>query len=184
MPRRRKQGRRERNGRLQRDTQVETEWLAMEHTLRRRCGELGWKATVENMRKVRGHEGGTLWGKLYLLERIDRPMYEAACEFVSLREGWLASIAAPGMVCGSMEQGARGASLVAENVRRVLALRAAYLAADRALRASGVLATRAVHLALFEGEVTSEAQLQVGLGALAVHLNVADQRLDERKASA
>ena len=106
----RKPGKREKNGRLQRDPKDETEWLTMEHVLQRRCRELGWyrertdKKTgkmertyrVEDMRKVRGHEGGTLWGQLYLLKQIERPEYEAASAFVSLRERWLASIAAPG----------------------------------------------------------------------------------------
>lgn len=166
-----KKGKREKNGRHQRDPKEETEWLTLEPVLRRRCDELGWPATVDNMRAVRGHEGGTLWGHLHLREVITRPMYEAATTFANLREEYLISIAAPAQRGSDMNPDGRGASLTAENVDRARAVRAAYLAADRALRASGVLPSRAVWL-MYEGQEPNARLLAIGLGALVGHFGI------------
>lgn len=170
--RKRKGGKREPNGRHKRDPKAETEWLAMEHVLRRRCRELGWwnpekrkNPSVEDMRRARDQNAGTPWGQLYLREIITRQQCETMTAFANLRHDWLQSIAAPSQHGSDMNPDNRGQSLSAENVARVRAIRAAYLAADRALRAAGVQPARAVFLVL-EGETPNIEMLRLGLDAL------------------
>ena len=160
--RKRKPGRRGATGRL---IQVQNDWAIMAPVLTKRCSVLGWEPTQENMRRVRGHEGGTTWGLLYLVGAITREQYETAIAFAILRADWLRSIAAPRLQGSDMDPDNRGQSLEAENVRRVRAVRAAYLAADRALRNAGVLPTRAVFRVL-DGQAPDVEMLRVGLDAL------------------
>lgn len=59
--RKRKQGKRERNGKPQRQTGYEVKLPVLEQ----RCRLLGWEATYENLKQADKY-GGTLWGLIYL----------------------------------------------------------------------------------------------------------------------
>lgn len=170
--RKRKAGKRKPSGRLSQPTRAETEWLAMETVLSNRCRQLGWwnpekakKPSVESLRRARDQNAGTPWGRLYLREIITRHQCETMTGFANLRAEWLQSIGAPSQHGSDMDPDNRGQSLAAENVAKVRAIRAAYLAADRALRASGVLPTRAVFM-LLDGQEPNIEMLRIGVDAL------------------
>ena len=133
--RKRKQGKRQPDGRIA----PETGWSIMEPVLRRRCRELGWRETVENMRKVKGQEGGTRWGQLYLAGDLDRRQYEAAEWFATKRTQYHRSIDAPKehpKTCNMAGEPSGGAHS-AESVEAVRRVRVEYLDAENALRTAG-----------------------------------------------
>lgn len=187
----RKQGRREPSGRLQRAPQRETEWQTMEPVLRRRAMELGlwepedglsvWDETsiddrgravahtpsLEALRLARSPEAGTPWGRLYINKLITREQCDAATWFADLRDDYLRAIYAPKSAILDMEPGQRGRALVAENIARNQAVRAAYSEAEGALRASGRKPMRAVLALLFEdGLCRGIGDVRAGLDAL------------------
>lgn len=130
MARKRKNTRREKNGRPQR----QTAWGIQEPILRRRCLECGLPPTVENMRKVRGEAGGTYWGKLWLTNKITHRQYEAFKAFAKLRASYLESIDAPkeDPKIASYEIG--GAGTRPENASLCAAIRARYRSVEVNLR--------------------------------------------------
>ena len=174
--RKRKAGKREPSGRLQRDPAAETEWLVMEPVLRRRCREIGWRPSVENMRKVRGPEGGTAWGHLWLRQQITREQHDAAVWFDRLRADYLRAICAPVQKGSDMDPDNRGASLMAENERRNRAIRAAYIEAEAALRNAGRRASLAVFGLMAGGTHPHVESLRAGLDAIRAHVGTGGRK--------
>ncbi len=128
--RKRKAAPREANGRAQR----ETAWQVKLPVLERRCNELGWRLTHENLRQV-DKFGGTVWGMMLLAGDIDRRQFEAMEWFATVRANYLRAIdAPPDTPRGASYGGATGASLIAENEDRARMARRAYEGAVRALR--------------------------------------------------
>lgn len=144
MPRKRRT--REKNGRPQR----EATWERLEPVLRRRCRECGLPPTYENMRRVRGQEGGTYWGKLWISGRIKRKNYEGFEAFSKLRTAFLQSIDAPRDTpkIASLEPG--GLGVRPENVAIVEAIRARFTAIDRDLRKYPLPIVRAAYATIEE----------------------------------
>lgn len=165
--RKRKLGAREANGRLQR----ETDWQVLEPSLRRRCAELGIRPTLENMRMVRGQDGGTPWGKLFIKGEITRRMADALQAFWLMRQQYLHSIDAPRehpKGCNATLEPS-GASLRGENVDWARRVRQEYLAVEKVLFVAGraYLLTAKAHVQ--EMPVRIE-QLRHGAELLAEHL--------------
>ena len=173
---------REPNGRAQRETDLEV----MAPVLLRRRKELGWKPEakydvdgkpiltaeiVDQMKKLKGQEGGTPWGHLYLRGDITDRQQQAANAFWMMRQDYLKAIYAPkeSPKCGSMDPDARGVTLMAENVRWARAARLRYQDAETVLRASGPTAVRAVNALLNEQSVVLH-HLILGLDTLSAHL--------------
>lgn len=110
MSRRRKAGEREPNGRLKRISAEESKFEAMRHVLEKRCHDLGWRPTFDNLKKVQGQEGGTKWGVLFLLGKITEPQKNAASWFSELHADYLRSIDAPKPFAASGSDMPRGPS--------------------------------------------------------------------------
>lgn len=166
MGRPRKQGRRERNGRPKRRPASETDWQTIEPVLRRRCAELGLRPTLENMRSVRGQEGGTPWGKLWIKDEITRRQHDAARWYAEARARYLRAIAAPKETPSCSSYGdTRGRSLV-ENVKGDMAARAAFTAVDCLLNGMGRSYKRAI-MGLLEEQPVSLVHLKKALDAVA-----------------
>lgn len=91
--RKRKQGRRERNGQLQRPSAAETAWETKRPVLEKRCDQLGWARTVENLRRVDKY--GTFWGLYFLGGLLNERQHEAADQFAVLRREYLLSTGLP-----------------------------------------------------------------------------------------
>ena len=183
MAKTRKHGiKRERNGRAQRETDLEV----MAPVLLRRRRELGMTPDakydvdgkpiltaeiVDQMKKLKGQEGGTPWGHLYLRGDITDRQQQAASAFWMMRQDYLKAIYAPkeSPKCGSMDPDARGATLMAENVDWAKSARIRYASAEKVLLQSGPTAARAVNALLAEQRVVLH-HLILGLDALSAHL--------------
>ena len=174
--RKRKQGKRQPDGRIA----PQTDWQIMEPVLRRRCRELGWAETVDNMRKVKGQEGGTRWGKLYLAGDLDRRQYEAAEWFATKRVQYLRSVDAPKehpKTC-SMSPEPSGGSYSGESVEAVRRVRIEYLGADRLLRDAGRAYVVAMQLLM-----TSDASIPLHIIQTALRL-LADRVIEGHQQAA
>lgn len=168
-----KAGKREPNGRVQRPSKAETEWQTMEPALRRRCVEMELDVTYENMRKVRGQEGGTPWGRLHLTSQISYRQMRAIGEYWMARERYLYAIDAPkeNPKAASMDPDQRGASLHQQDPNAAKQARATFSALDKALHDAGRLARRAVYETI-AGERAALEHLLWGAEAIAGHLKI------------
>lgn len=164
----RKAGKRHPNGRLAQPTG----WEIMTPVLERRCKQIGLAPTVENMRAVKGQEGGTTWGKLLLSGQIDQRQHDACKWFATLRAAYHRSIDAPKETpkCGDLE-GLGGMSAGMDDAEVCRRIRVQYKLAEALLRDCGRQSVLAV-MACVREEPMRPGQigaLRVGLSVLAKH---------------
>lgn len=91
----RKQGKRERNGRIKRDGIKSQELSIMEPTLQFRCREMGWPLTQGNLRRVRSDHFCCQAGRAIDRQGYDKDLWEAAKHIFMVKTRYRKAIGAP-----------------------------------------------------------------------------------------
>lgn len=169
--RKRKSGKREPNGRAQRQPAVERGWDNLQTVLRTRCRHRGLPPTHENLVEMRDPREGYVLGRLWKAEAITQGQHDAGVRHAKAYMDWARSSGlAIRQTAAVSSYGLRIAGTDVVDQDRAEATQARYYAAARALTLAGMLAERQVMaVCLRDEEPENLAALSNGLDALREH---------------